>query len=142
MRFEAAAMNEGLDFYREFILDHARNRRNWGLLDPADFDHAEVNSMCGDELRLTLRLDDTQVIREVGWDGHGCAISQASASLLGEKLIGMKLADAVRMGRDDILDMVGLPLSPNRMRCALLSLKTLVVGASGARDWERIEDEE
>lgn len=134
-------MNESLDFYREHILDHARSPRNWGLLENPDFDHAEANTLCGDHLHLTLSVDDG-VIRAVGWEGHGCAISQASASLLGERLVGMPLADALRLQRDDILELIGLELTPNRMRCALLSLKVLVVGTSGARDWERIEDDE
>lgn len=135
-------MNEGTDFYREHILDHARNQRNWGLLDQADFDHEEANSLCGDHLHLTLRLDDENKIIAVGWDGHGCAISQASASLLGERITGMSLEDAKRLQRDDILDLIGLQLSPNRMRCALLSLKVLVVGAAGMHEWELIEDED
>lgn len=133
-------MDEGLDFYREHILDHARNRRNWGVIERADFDHEEVNSLCGDALRLTLNLDEHSVIKQVGWAGHGCAISQASASLLGERLVGMTLDEAQRLQRDDILDLLGLHLSPNRMRCALLSLKVLIVGAAGIHEWELIED--
>lgn len=135
-------MDEGMDFYREHILDHARNQRNWGLLEPADFDHEELNSLCGDQLRLTLRLDGENKITAVGWDGHGCAISQASASLLGERILGMSLDEAKRLQRDDILELIGLQLSPNRMRCALLSLKVLVVGAAGTEEWELIEDED
>lgn len=135
-------MDEGQDFYREVILDHARNQRNWGLLQPADFDHEESNSLCGDHLRLTLNIGENGLIQAVGWDGHGCAISQASASLFGEKLIGLTLNQARQLGRDDILDMIGLPLTPNRMRCALLPLKVLVIGAAGASHWERIEDAE
>lgn len=135
-------MDEGMDFYREHILDHARNQRNRGLLEPADFDHEESNTLCGDHLRLTLRLDDHHKITAVGWEGHGCAISQASASLLGERIIGMTLEEAQHLKRDDILDLIGLQLSPNRMRCALLSLKVLIVGAAGTQTWELIEDEE
>ena len=135
-------MDEGMDFYREHILDHARNQRNWGLLESPNFDHEESNSLCGDHLHLTLRLDDNNKITAVGWDGHGCAISQASASLLGEHITGMSLDDAKRLQRDDILNLVGLKLSPNRMRCALLSLKVLVVGAAGMQEWELIEDED
>jgi nitrogen fixation protein NifU and related proteins len=129
------------DFYRELILDHARNHRNWGLLHPADFDHEESNPLCGDHLHLTLRLDENDVIREVGWEGNGCAISQASASMLGEELIGKSLDAARKLTRDEVLELVGLKLTPNRMKCALLPLKVLVIGAEGLHRWEQIEDE-
>jgi nitrogen fixation protein NifU and related proteins len=129
------------DLYREHILDHARHRRNWGLISAPDFDHEEDNTLCGDHLHLTLTLDEHQRIRGVGWDGHGCAISQASASLLGEKLIGMTLEQAYHITRDEMLDLIGISLTPNRMKCALLSLKVLIVGIAGVREWEHIEDE-
>ena len=128
------------DEYREIILDAARNRQNWRLLDSADISHEESNPVCGDHLHLTLRLDSDGVVREVGWAGHGCAISQASASLLGERLIGMRLQDAQRLTREDVLSMIGLPLLPTRQKCALLSLKTLVIGTAGLAAWEQIED--
>lgn len=125
--------------YREMILDAARNRQNWNLLDPADVNHEESNPVCGDHLHLTLRIEDG-IIRAVGWEGEGCAISQASASMLGEQLIGMSLAKAQQFTREDILEMIGLPLLPNRQKCALLSLKTLIVGTQGHTAWETIED--
>ncbi len=121
-------MSDLSDLYREQILDHAHDPRHWGLLDPADLDHAEENPLCGDSLHLTLRWDDQTVIQAVGWEGHGCAISQASASMLGEKLIGMTLEQAGHLTHEEVLDLVGLSLSPNRMKCALLSLKVLFVG--------------
>ena len=132
------------DMYRELILDHARNQRNWGLLEPNDFDHEECNPLCGDQLRLTLRLDEAGRITEVGWDGEGCAISLASASMLGEELIGMKLVEARSIERRRILENIGLRLSLNRLKCALLPLKVLVVGAYGAagdHQWRLIEGE-
>lgn len=129
------------DMYRELILDHARNGRNWGLVDDPDFDHEEHNPLCGDRLHLTLKVEDG-VIKEVGWDGDGCAISQASASMLGEELIGMKLQDAMKLDKQVVLDNIGIPLTINRVKCATLSLKTLIVGSLGAREWEQIEDEE
>ena len=101
------------DMYREVILDHAQNQRNHGLLQPNDFDHEEKNPLCGDRLRLTLRLDNDKIIREVGWDGEGCAISQASASMLGERLIGMPIDEARKIDKQEILDMVGIPLTIN-----------------------------
>lgn len=131
-----------MDMYREQILDHAENPRNWGLLSPADIDHEEDNPLCGDHLHLTLRFDENQNITAVGWDGDGCAISQATASMLGEKILGQPLAEARKLTRDDILDMLGIPLTPNRMKCALLSLKTLIVGTSSMADWEAQQDQE
>jgi nitrogen fixation NifU-like protein len=130
------------DLYREMILDHAQHRRNWGALVPCDFDHEETNPLCGDHLRLTLRLNDAGLITAVGWEGSGCAISQASASMLGEKLLGMPFAEARRLDRQEILDMIGIPLTINRVKCATLPLKTLVVGALGKATWERLEDGE
>lgn len=132
------------DMYRELILDHARNQRNWGALEPNDFDHEECNPLCGDSLRLTLRLDESGRVSEIGWEGEGCAISQASASMFGEEIIGMKLADALGISKEQLLDNIGLRLSVNRVKCALLPLKTLVVGAygsAGAEEWLIIEAE-
>jgi len=131
------------DMYRELILDHARNRRNWGILDPNDFDHEESNPLCGDHLRLTLRLDRDDTITAVGWEGEGCAISQASASMLGEELIGMTLAQARRIDKQQLLENIGLRLSINRVKCALLPLKVLVIGAydgAGAEEWLEFEN--
>lgn len=130
------------DMYRELILDHARHRRNWGLLDPNDLDHEESNPLCGDRLRLTLRVDASGIITEVGWDGEGCAICLASASMLGEDILGMKLADARLIDKQRPLRNIGLQLSVNRVKCALLPLKTLVVGAcghGGSEYWAQIE---
>ena len=116
------------DMYRENILDHGMHPRHRGILDPADIDHEGNNPLCGDRLRLTLRVDENQRVTEIGWDGDGCAISQASASMLGERLIGMPLDEARQITREEILDMVGLSLTPNRMKCALLALKVFIVG--------------
>ena len=129
------------DMYRELILDHAKHGRNWGLLDNPDFDHEEDNPLCGDHLHLTLKIEDG-VIREVGWDGDGCAISQAAASMLGEMLVGMPLEEARKLDKQVVLDMIGIPLTINRVKCATLSLKTLIVGSLGQKQWEKIEDDE
>lgn len=130
------------NMHRELILDHARHQRNWGLLEPNDLDHEESNPLCGDRLRLTLRLGDKDVITQVGWDGEGCAISQASASMFGEEILGLTLAEARQIDKQRLLDSIGLPLSINRVKCALLPLKALVIGAYGQQEggerWERI----
>ena len=129
------------DMYRQMILDHARNGRNWGVLENPDFDHEEHNPLCGDRLQLTLKVEDG-IIKEVGWDGDGCAISQASASMFGEHIMGMSLDEAMKLDKQIVLDNIGLDLTINRVKCATLSLKTLIVGTLGARKWETIEDEE
>lgn len=132
------------DFYRENILDHGMNPRNRGVLDPAAVDVSADNPLCGDQLRLTLRLDGDGRISEVGWDGHGCAISQAAASMLGEELIGKTLDEAKAINKDAIFEMIGIPLSMNRVKCALLSLKVLTIGlyALGAIEHPHLEDED
>lgn len=131
------------DMFRELILDHARNLRNWGLLAPNNFDHEEANPLCGDRLRLTLQLDADGVIAAIGWDGEGCAISQASASMFGEQLRGLTLQEARQISKQKLLDNIGLTLSINRVKCALLPLKVLVVGAYGQvglEQWAIIEE--
>lgn len=130
-----------MDMYRENILDHAQNPRFPGVLDPADIDHEESNPLCGDRLRLTLRLDENNRITALAWDGEGCAISQASASMLGEQIIGKTLEEIRSLSKEDIFEMLGIPLSPNRMKCALLSLQVLKVGTYGKVEWQRTQDE-
>jgi nitrogen fixation protein NifU and related proteins len=128
--------------YHKHILDHGMNPRNWGILDPA---HAQAEGeypLCGDKLRLMLRLDENQCITAVGWDGEGCAISQASASLLGEQIIGKSLDEIRQIGKQDIFDMLDIPLSMNRVKCALLPLEIVVVALYGSEAWQKIKIEE
>ncbi len=119
------------DLQREIILDHARNPRFPGVLQPADIDHEESNPLCGDRLRLTLQLDAAGRIVAVAWDAEGCAISQASASMLAEHILQMPLAEARSLTREEMLDMIGIPLAMNRVKCALLPLKALYLGSEG-----------
>jgi nitrogen fixation NifU-like protein len=130
------------DMYRENILDHAQNPRFPGVLEPADIDHEENNPLCGDRLRLTLRLDENNRITALAWDGEGCAISQASASMLGEQIMGKTLEEIRSLSKEDIFEMLGIPLSPNRMKCALLSLQVLKVGTYGRVEWLKTQDED
>jgi nitrogen fixation NifU-like protein len=123
------------DLYRELILDHYRNPRNKELLDPADIEYEEDNPVCGDHIHLTLRLDENDTVTQVGWDGEGCAISQASASMLYETLVGKTLEEIRRIDKDELLDMLGIELGPVRLKCALLSLKVLKAGAYGLTAW-------
>jgi nitrogen fixation NifU-like protein len=96
--------------------------------------------LCGDRLRLTLKLDENKRIVDVAWDGEGCAISQASASMLGDEIIGKTLDEIRSITKDDIFELVGIPLTINRVKCALLSLKTLIIGTSGLTEWQAVED--
>jgi nitrogen fixation NifU-like protein len=129
------------DMYREIILDHAKHPRHPGVLDPADIEHEDHNPLCGDRLHMTLRVDANQVITDVAWEGEGCAISQATASMLGDEIIGKTLDEVKQLSKEDIFDLVGIPLTMNRMKCALLSLKVLHVGIAGREHWEQVEDE-
>lgn len=128
------------DLYREVILDHYQNPRNYGTLDPADISYEEDNPVCGDHIRLDLRLENGRVA-EVRFSGHGCAISQASASMLTETIEGKTLEEIKSLSKEDIVDMLGIPLGPVRLKCALLSLKVLKAGAYGIKGWPDEEDE-
>jgi nitrogen fixation NifU-like protein len=129
------------DMYREVILDHYKNPRNKGVLDPHDFSYEDENPLCGDKLRIDVRLDDEHRIREVAFSGRGCAISQASASMLTEAIVGKTVDEVKQMSKDDILDMLGIELGPVRLKCALLSLKVLKAGAYGL-EGQRYRDED
>ena len=116
--------------------------RHPGILNPADVDHEELNPLCGDRLRLTLRIDENKRITDVAWDGEGCAISQATASMLSEEIMGKTLDEVSHITKDDIFELVGIPLTINRVKCALLSLKTLIIGTVGLTEWQTIEDKD
>jgi nitrogen fixation protein NifU and related proteins len=126
-------------FYREYILDHYKNPRNFGRIEGADITHEEYNPLCGDMVGMDFRVREG-VIEDVKFHGRGCAISQASASLLTERLKGMTLDEAQQVGKDDVLEELGIDISPARLKCALLSLKVLKVGAYGLAAEE--EDEQ
>lgn len=110
--------------YREIILEHSKHPNNYGTLDPHDATYEDTNPLCGDEVRIDVRMDGDR-IGEVAFSGQGCAISQASASLLMEMVDGKTLDEVRAIGRDDLLDEIGIPLSPARLKCALLSLSVL-----------------
>jgi nitrogen fixation NifU-like protein len=117
-------MGLGSDMYRQQILDHYKNPRNYGELDDADIEHVGENPMCGDTIKMFVRLaDDEETIEYVSFVGDGCAISQASASMLSEELQGRSLESVREMDRDDIIDMLGVELSPMRIKCAVLAEK-------------------
>jgi nitrogen fixation NifU-like protein len=126
------------DIYREIILDHYRNPRNKGTLDPNDFSYEDVNPLCGDEVRIDVRVKD-DTIDEIAFSGRGCAVSQASASILMEMVEGKTLDDVKAITKDDLLEEIGIPVSPARLKCALLGLKVLKAGLYGV-DNARDED--
>ena len=116
--------------YREIILDHYKNPKNRGTLDPADYTYEDVNPLCGDEIRIDVRVQDDRV-SEIRFSGRGCAVSQASASILTEMVEGQTLDTVKLIGKNELFDEVGIPISPARVKCALLGLKVLKAGIYG-----------
>ncbi|MFP4626753.1 MAG: iron-sulfur cluster assembly scaffold protein [Natronomonas sp.] len=117
-------MSMGSDMYRQQILDHYKNPRNYGELEDADVEHVGENPMCGDTIKLFLELaDDDETIERATFVGDGCAISQASASLLSSHFRGMTLDAVQEMDREDVEDLLGVELSPMRIKCAVLAEK-------------------
>lgn len=115
--------------YQSHILGYANNKSYWSLITPAMFDHTTTNTLCGDHLRLTLSWAEDAIISHVGCDGDGCVICKASASLLAERLMGMKLHDAISLTEEDIFEMLEVAIPPARRKCALLPLRVLLEGA-------------
>ncbi len=119
------------DMYREQILDLYQHPLNFGQLDPHDFSYEEDNPLCGDVIRIDVRLDAGGRVADVAWSGNGCAISQAAASLLTDHVKGMTLDEMKALEREDILELLGIELSMARIKCATLSLKVLKAGIYG-----------
>jgi nitrogen fixation protein NifU and related proteins len=118
------------NLYRDFILEHYRNPHNKGVLDPHDLHFADSNPTCGDEMSMTLRVEDDR-ISDVAFDGRGCAISQASASILTDELRGKSLDEIREMDPKELLEEIGVPIGPARLKCALLSYKVLQGAVQG-----------
>jgi nitrogen fixation NifU-like protein len=119
------------DFYKEYILDHYRNPRNFGHLDAPTAVAEDLNPLCGDKIRFELLVGDDGRVSDVKFSGKGCAISQASASMLSESLKGEKLEDVARLPQERVLENVGIGISPARMKCAMLGLKVVKSAALG-----------
>jgi nitrogen fixation protein NifU and related proteins len=121
------------NLYRDFILEHYREPHNRGVLEPHDLHFADSNPTCGDELSMTLRLDESQErIADVAFDGRGCAISQASASIMTDELRGMSLDEIRDMDPREVVAALGVPIGPARLKCALLGYKVLQGAITGA----------
>ena len=119
------------DLYRDQIIDRYKNPRHRGKLEPNDISYEDDNPLCGDRIRIDLRIDEKNHVKEASFSGHGCSISQASADLLVESIIGKDLEEVKTLTKEDILDMLGIQLGPVRLKCALLSLKVVKAGVYG-----------
>lgn len=119
------------DLYRELIIDRYKNPIYKGILDPHDITFEDDNPLCGDHIRIDLRIDNGNRVVEATFDGHGCAISQASADLLIESIVGKSVDEVKMVAKEDVMEMLGLELGPVRLKCALLPLKVLKAGVYG-----------
>jgi len=119
------------DLYREIIIEHYKNPAHKGVLEPNDITFEDENPLCGDHIRIDLRVNADQVITEAAFSGHGCAISQASADLLLESIIGKSIEDVKKMPKEELLELLGIELGPVRLKCALLPLKVIKAGVYG-----------
>lgn len=134
-------MGEWDELYRENILDHYKHPRHRGTLENPDITYEDANPLCGDQLRIDIRVEDGR-IAEIRHSGHGCSISQAAASMLCERMAGRPLEEVKDLTRDDMLEMLGIELGPVRLKCALLALKTLKAGVYGITRWPGEEEGE
>lgn len=127
------------ELYRENILDHYKNPRNYGEIENPDISYFDTNPLCGDELQMQIKVKDGKA-DDVKFKGKGCSISLASASMLTEMILGQDMEEIKKIGKKEILDAVGLQLGPSRIKCALLSLKVLKAGAYGLKTEDEEED--
>jgi nitrogen fixation NifU-like protein len=112
------------DLYRDYILEHYRRPHNFGVIEDATASYEGANPLCGDRITMMLGVRDG-IVERVGFTGRGCAISQASASLLTDEVKGKPVAQVAALGNDDVLELLGIDISPARLKCAILSLDTL-----------------
>lgn len=129
------------DLYRDEILEHYRNPHNFGTLAAPDAVSEGANPLCGDRITLMLGINDEGTIEEVAFTGRGCAISQASASMLTDEIMGKQLDEISKLGRAEVLESLGIDISPARLKCALLSLQTLRSALAERVDWQASTDE-
>ncbi len=130
------------DLYRAEILEHYRHPHNFGTLEHPDVTQEGSNPLCGDRLTLMLDIDEQGNVAEVAFTGRGCAISQASASMLTDRIRGLSLAEVSKIGRQDVIDELGIEISPARLKCALLSVDTLRRALEDRVAWQAETEEE
>jgi nitrogen fixation NifU-like protein len=128
------------DLYRELIIDRYKNPHYRGELDPYNISYEDDNPLCGDKIRIDIRVDKNDIITEALFTGQGCSISLASADLVIESIIGKSLDDLKQMNKEDVLDLLGIELGPVRLKCALLSLKVIKAGVYGLGVGEATDD--
>jgi len=142
-------LSEFDQFYREVILDHYKNPRGHGVLEPHDARAEGQNPLCGDEVAITVRFGkDGETIDDLAFEGRGCAISQAATSMLTELVKGRKAAEVAVMPKEELLDEIGIPLTPIRLKCAILGLGVLKVALHKAKgtplpeEWQGMGDDD
>jgi len=128
------------DLYREVIIDHYKNPLHRGELDPNDISYEDDNPLCGDHIRIDLRVNEKGQVTEAAFNGHGCAISQASADMLVDSILGKSLDEVKALTKEDVLELLGIELGAVRLKCALLSLKVLKAGVYGLGEGEASDE--